>query len=131
MWNGSSLVVNIGLVYFLNLNGIRSTIDFHLPGLTDLERERIDRRLNTNRLVKNGLIRIPIDLKPELLAVVVDQAPLLPPSEAPASPIPPFQENSPHDGVGVTLFPQGAPERLTDMQITSDTHSVIPELVTC
>ena len=131
MRDGSGLMVNIGSVYVLDLNGIRLTIDLQLPGLTDLERERINRRLNRNRLVKYDLIGVTIDLKPELLAVVVDQAPLLPPSEAPTSFIPAFQENSTHDGVGVTLLPQGTPKRLADSQITSDAHSVIPELITC
>ena len=131
MWDGSSLVVNIGSVYFLDLNSIRLAIGLQLPGLTDLERERIDRRLNRNRLVKNDLIGISIDLKPDLLAVVVDQAPLLPPNEAPISPIPSFQDNSTHDGVGVTLLPQRTPKRLADSQITSDAHSVVSELITC
>ena len=131
MWDGSSLVVNIGSVYVLDLNSIRLAIGLQLPGLTDLERERIDHRLNRNRLVKNDLIGISIDLKPDLLAVVVDQAPLLPPNEAPTSLIPSFQDNSTHDGVGVTLLPQGTPKRLADSQITSDAHSVIPELITC
>ena len=131
MWDGSCLMVNIGSVYVLDLNGMRSAIDLQLQGLTHLERERIDHRLNRNRLVKNNRIGISIDLEPELFAVVVDQAPLLPPSEAPASLIPPFQDNSPHDGVGVTLLPQGTPKRLADSQITSDAHSVIPELITC
>lgn len=131
MWDGSSLVVNIGSVYVLDLNSIRLAIGLQLPGLTDLERERIDHRLNRNRLVKNDLIGISIDLKPDLLAVVVDQAPLLPPNEAPTSLIPSFQDNSTHDGVGVTLLPQGTPKRLADSQITPDAHSVVPELITC
>lgn len=91
----------------------------------------IDRRLNRNRLVKNNLVGVSTDLQPELLTVVVDQAPLLPLDEAPTSLIPSFEDNSPHDGVGAALLPQGTPKCLTDSQIASDTHSVIPELVTC
>ena len=56
MWDGSCLMVNIGSVYVLDLNGIRSTIDLQLQGLAHLERERIDHRLNRNRLVKNNHI---------------------------------------------------------------------------
>ena len=111
--------------------GARPATDSQLPGPTNLERERIDRRLNRNRLEKNNLVGISVDLQPELLTVVVDQAPLLPPDEAPASLIPSFQDNSSHDGVGAAPLPQGTSKCLTDSQITSDTHSVIPELVTC
>lgn len=91
----------------------------------------IDPRLDRNRLVKNNLVGVSTDLQPELFTVVVDQAPLLPRDGAPASLIPSFQDDSPHDGVVAALLPQGTAKRLTDSQIASDTHSVIPELVTC
>ena len=81
--------------------------------------------------MKNHLVGISTDLQPELSTVVVDQAPLLPLDEAPTSLIPSLQDNSPHDGVGAALLPQGTAKRLTDSQIASDTHSVISELVTC
>ncbi len=80
--------------------------------------------------MKNHLVGVSTDLQPELLSVVVDQAPLLPLDEPPTSLIPLFENNSSHDGVGATLLPQGTAKRLTDSQIASDTHSVIPELVT-
>ena len=124
-------MVNIVSVYVLDLNGIRSPVDLQLQGLPHLERERIDRRLNRNWLVKNNLVGISADLKPELFTVVFGETPLFPPDEAPASLIPSFQDNSPHDGVVAAPLPQGTPKRLTDSQIASDTHSVIPELVTC
>ena len=131
MTDGPGLVVDLSAAHVLDLDGARPATDSQLPGPTDLERERIDRRLNRNRLVKNNLVGISADLQPELLTIVVDQAPLLPPDEAPASLIPSFQDNSSHDGVGAAPLPQGTPECLTDSQIASDTHSVIPELVTC
>ena len=81
--------------------------------------------------MKNHLVGVSTDLQPELFTVVIDQAPLLPLDEAPTSLIPSFQDDSPHDGVGAALLPQGTPKCLTDSQIASDTHSVIPELVTC
>ena len=81
--------------------------------------------------MKNHLVGVSTDLQPELLTVVVDQAPLLPLDEAPTSLNPSSEDNSPHDGVGAALLPQGTPKCLTDSQIASDTHSVIPELVTC
>ena len=131
MIDGPGLVVDLSTAHIRDLDGARPATNTQLPAPTDLEGERVNRRLNRNRLVKNHLVGVSTDLQPELLTVVVDQAPLLPPSEAPASLIPPFQDNSPHDGVGVTLLPQGTPKRLADSQITSDAHSVIPELITC
>ena len=131
MWDGASLLVNIGSVYVLHVNGVRSTVDLQLQDLPHVECERIDHRLNRNRLVENNHIGISADLKPELSTVVVDETPLLPPGEAPASLLPSFQDNSPRDGVGVAPLPQGTAKRLTDSQIASDTHSVISELVTC
>lgn len=131
MWDGSSLVFNIGPVYVLDLNGIRSSIGLQLPGLTDLERARIDRRPNRNRLVQHHLVGVTIDLKPELLTVVVEETPLLATDATRICLVPPLKKNPAHHGVGATLFSQSSPKRLADSQITSDTHSVVPELITC
>ena len=131
MIHSPGLMVDLSTAHIRDLDGARPATNSQLPAPADLEGERVNRRLNRNRLVKNHLVGVSTDLQPELLTVVVDQAPLLPPSEAPGSLVPPFQDNSPHDGVGVTLLPQGTPKRLADSQITSDAHSVIPELITC
>lgn len=125
------LVVDLSTAHIRDLDGARPAADSQLPAPTDLEGERVNRRLNKNRLVKYHLVGVPTDLQPDLLTLVVDQAPLLPRDEAPAFLIPSLQDNSPHDGVGAAPFPQGTAKRLTDSQIASDTHSVIPELVTC
>ena len=131
MIHSPGLVVDLSTAHIRDLDGARPATNSQLPAPTDLEGERVNRRLDRNRLVKNNLVGISADLQPELLTVVVDQAPLLPPDEAPASLIPSFQDNSSHDGVGAAPLPQGTPKCLTDSQIASDTHSVIPELVTC
>lgn len=131
MIDGPGLVVDLSTAHIRDLDGARPATDSQLPGPTDLERERVNRRLDRNRLVKNHLVGISTDLQPELSTVVVDQAPLLPLDEVPTSLIPSLQDNSPHDGVVAALLPQGTAKRLTDSQITSDTHSVISELVTC
>ena len=131
MIDGPGLVVDLSTAHIRDLDGARPATNSQLPGPADLKGERVNRRLNRNRLVKNHLVGVSTDLHPELLTVVVDQAPLLPSDEAPAFLIPSLQDNSPHDGVGAALLPQGTPKCLTDSQITSDAHSVIPELVTC
>ena len=131
MIDGPGLVVDLSTAHIHDLDGARPATDSQLPAPTDLEGERVNRRLNRNRLVKNHLVGVSTDLQPELLSVVVDQAPLLPLDEPPASLNPLFENNSSHDGVGAALLPQGTAKRLTDSQIASDTHSVIPELVTC
>ena len=130
MIDSPGLVVDLSTAHIHDLDGARLATNSQLPAPADLERERVNRRLNRNRLVKNHLVGVSTDLQPKLLSVVVDQAPLLPPDEAPASLIPSFQDNSSHDGVGAAPLPQGTPKCLTDSQIASDTHSVIPELVT-
>ena len=131
MIHSPGLVVDLRTAHIRDLDGARPATNSQLPAPADLEGERVNRRLNRNRLVKNHLVGVSTDLQPELLTVVVDQAPLLPLDEAPTSLNPSFEDNSPHDGVGAALLPQGTPKCLTDSQITSDTHSVIPELVTC
>ena len=130
MIDSPGLVVDLSTAHIHDLDGARLATNSQLPAPADLEGERVNRRLNRNRLVKNHLVGVSTDLQPKLLSVVVDQAPLLPLDEAPTSLSPSFEDNSPHDGVGVTLLPQGTPKCLTDSQIASDTHSVIPELVT-
>ena len=130
MIDGPGLVVDLSTAHIRDLDGARLATDSQLPAPADLEGERVNRRLNRNRLVKNHLVGVSTDLQPELLSVVVDQAPLLPLDEPPASLIPLLQDDSSHDGVGAALLPQGTAKRLTDSQIASDTHSVIPELVT-
>ena len=131
MIDGPGLVVDLSTAHIRNLDGARPATDSQLLGPTDLEGEWVNRRLDGNGLVKNNLVGISANLKPELFTVVVGETPLFPPDEAPASLIPSFQDNSPHDGVVAAPLPQGTPKRLTDSQIASDTHSVIPELVTC
>ena len=130
MIDGPGLVVDLSTAHIRDLDGARPATNSQLPAPTDLEGERVNRRLNRNRLVKNHLVGVSTDLQPELSTVVVDQAPLLPLDEPPASLIPLLQDDSSHDGVGAALLPQGTAKRLTDSQIASDTHSVIPELVT-
>ena len=131
MIHSPGLVVDLSTAHIRDLDGARPATNSQLPAPADLEGERVNRRLNRNRLVKNHLVGVSTDLQPELLTLVVDQAPLLPLDEAPTSLSPSFEDNSPHDGVGAALLPQGTAKRLTDSQIASDTHSVIPELVTC
>lgn len=131
MIHSPGLVVDLSTAHIRDLDGARPATNSQLPAPADLEGERVNRRLDRNRLVKYHLVGVSTDLQPELLTVVVDQAPLLPRDEAPTSLSPSFEDNSPHDGVGAAPFPQGTPKCLTDSQITSDTHSVIPELVTC
>ena len=131
MPDGSGLMVNIGSVRPLDLDGIRSTTNLQFQGLTDIERKRINRRLNGNRLVKYDLIGVTIDLDPQLFTVVVDQTPLLPTSAAPVSLVPLFQDNPAHHSIGLALFSQSSLQYFADSQIASDTHSVVPELVTC
>ena len=131
MIDGPGLVVDLSTAHIRDLDGARPAADSQLPAPTDLEGERVNRRLNRNRLVKYHLVGVSTDLEPEFSTLVIDQAPLLPLDEAPASLIPSLQDNSPHDGVGAALLPQGTAKRLTDSQIASDTHSVISELVTC
>lgn len=131
MIHSPGLMVDLSTAHIRDLDGARPATNSQLPAPADLEGERVNRRLNRNRLVKNHLVGVSTDLQPELLTVVVDQAPLLPLDEAPTSLNPSSEDNSPHDGVGAALLPQGTPKCLTDSQITSDTHSVIPELVTC
>ena len=130
MIHSPGLVVDLSTAHIRDLDGARPATNSQLPAPADLEGERVNRRLNRNRLVKNHLVGVSTDLQPELLTLVVDQAPLLPLDEAPASLIPSFDDNSSHDGVVPALLPQGTAKRLTDSQIASDTHSVIPELVT-
>ena len=130
MIDSPGLVVDLSTAHIHDLDGARLATNSQLPAPADLERERVNRRLNRNRLVKNHLVGVSTDLQPKLLSVVVDQAPLLPLDEPPTSLIPLLQDDSSHDGVGAALLPQGTAKRLTDSQIASDTHSVIPELVT-
>ena len=131
MIDGPGLVVDLSTEHFLDLDGARPATNSQLPCPTDLERARIDRRPNRNRLVQHHLVGVTIDLKPELLTVVVEETPLLATDAARICLVPPLKKNPAHHGVGATLFSQSSPKRLADSQITSDTHSVVPELITC